>query len=75
MKVTATLERLAAHQSNGASLYSNGISTYWANRASFIDDYVVATVEDFLEAAGYSRTEISYEEVEEIGTEVLEINI
>jgi hypothetical protein len=81
MKVTATLERLAAYQSNEAKLYGTPntkgeiVQTYWANQASFQDDYVVATVGDFQESAGYEVCEISHEEVEEMGNEVLEINI
>ena len=74
MKYSATLERLAAYQSNGASLYSNGISTYWANNKQFESDTFVASVEDFLEAAGYSRTEISYEEVQELGDTVFTLD-
>jgi hypothetical protein len=81
MKVTATLERLAAYQSNEAKLYGTPntkgeiVQTYWASSPNFIDDYVVATVADFQEAAGYEVCEISYEEVEEMGDEELEINI
>ena len=81
MKVQATLERLAAYQSNDLKLYgtpnNNGqiVETYWSNSAKFQNDYVVATVADFQETAGYEVCEISYEEVKEMGNEVLEINI
>jgi hypothetical protein len=81
MKVTATLEKLAAYQSNESQLYGTPntkgeiVQTYWASSPKFQDDYVVATVGDFQASAGYEVCEISYEEVEEMGDEVLEINI
>lgn len=82
MKVQATLERLAAYQSNGLSLYATPTAdgekiadTYWASSPKFQDDYIVAEVSDFQEAMGYSATEITPEEAEELGDDVYELEI
>ncbi|MDQ3397805.1 MAG: hypothetical protein M3511_08565 [Deinococcota bacterium] len=83
--VKMTLERLAAMQSNGMRLYANPTENgeiaqlYWASTPNFINDYVVATVEDFLEAAGHpwraKDAEITHEEVEVLGETVLTLEI
>lgn len=53
--ITRTAEQLRIAQDNDLDLYwtPGADAPYWASRASFRYDKVVATVQDFLEAAGF----------------------
>lgn len=53
--ITMTAERLAAMRDNGMAMYwtPGAQAPYWNSQPSFMNDKVVATVQDFVEAAGY----------------------
>ena len=54
MEHTEKVRDLQIYAQNDMSLWATGKQTYWAMRPSWDHDVLVATVEDFAAAAGYT---------------------
>lgn len=75
INIQITGERLAAMSDNDMSLYCTPGSSqpYWSSHPSFMYDKVIATPQDFLEAAGYDELDNSLdEEIFDLDVELIE---